>query len=165
MSEAPLELDPAGRVEIDLVLNGEARRLHVHPRSSLLEVLNGDLGLTGTREGCGIGVCGSCTVLVDGTPQSACLLFGFQMDSRSITTIEGLSWPGQTLQRVQQAFAETTAFQCSYCTPGFVLATHALLTEHPRVDEATARDYLSGNLCRCGSYVKILEAVMKLNAK
>lgn len=159
MAEEPLKLDATGRVTVEFHLNGEPRRVRVRPSSSLLDVLNRDLGLTGTREGCGIGVCGTCTVLVDGTPQSACLLFAFQAESRSIVTIEGI----RPLDRVQQAFAEATAFQCSYCTPGFILATRALLSEHQRIDENTAREYLSGNLCRCGSYIKILKAVMSLS--
>jgi aerobic-type carbon monoxide dehydrogenase small subunit (CoxS/CutS family) len=152
----------AGREMADLKLqfelNGEPRRMKVDERDSLLEVLNRDLGLTGTREGCGIGVCGACTVLVDGTPQSACLLFAFQAEGRSIVTVEGLRQP----DRVQQAFAAATAFQCSYCTPGFILATHALLSESRRIEADAAREYLSGNLCRCGSYIKILKAVMSL---
>jgi aerobic carbon-monoxide dehydrogenase small subunit len=150
---------------IEFTLNGEARRFQVAPHRSLLDVLYHDLGLTGTREGCRVGVCGACTVLVDGTPQSACLLFGFQAEGRTIVTIEGLRKEDELLDRVQQAFAEATAFQCSYCTPGFVMVTHGLLREHPQFDESVAREYLSGNLCRCGSYVKILKAVLSLAQK
>jgi len=165
MPELPLESDSNGRIGVAFELNGESRALKVLPHRSLLDVLRRDLRLAGTREACGVGVCGACTVLIDGSPQSSCLLFAFQAEARSIVTIEGLRDEHETLDRVQRAFAEATAFQCSYCTPGFVLTAHALLSEHRRFDERLAREYLAGNLCRCGSYVKILEAVMSLNGK
>jgi aerobic-type carbon monoxide dehydrogenase small subunit (CoxS/CutS family) len=161
MPESMLPMDPDHRITVDLAVNGSEHRIQVTPQMTLLDVLTRVLHLTGTREGCGIGVCGACTVLVDDQPLSACLLLAFQVQGHRIVTVEGLSASGE-LHPVQRAFAEATAFQCSYCTPGFVLATHALLNEHPDVDAEMARTYLSGNLCRCGSYVKILTAVLSL---
>jgi aerobic-type carbon monoxide dehydrogenase small subunit (CoxS/CutS family) len=123
-----------------------------------LEVLRDELGLVGAREGCSIGMCGACTVLVDGKAISSCLLLAVQADGSEVTTVEGLSRDGQ-LHPVQQAYIDHAAFQCAYCTPGFILSTVALLQEYPNPDEETIRRYLSGNLCRCGSYENILRAV------
>jgi aerobic-type carbon monoxide dehydrogenase small subunit (CoxS/CutS family) len=123
-----------------------------------LEVLRDDLGLVGAKEGCGVGMCGACTVLVDGLPFSGCLMLAAQAAGKEIITIEGLAHDG-LLHPVQQAFIDKGAFQCAYCTPGFVLAAVALLEENPSPSEAEIREYLSGNLCRCGSYRNILEAV------
>jgi aerobic-type carbon monoxide dehydrogenase small subunit (CoxS/CutS family) len=121
-------------------------------------VLREDLGLEGAREGCGIGMCGTCTVLLDGRAVSSCLVLALQAAGREITTIEGLGTE-QELHPVQQAFIDHAAFQCAYCTPGFILSTVALLRENPAPDDETIRKYLSGNLCRCGSYANILKAV------
>lgn len=109
-----------------------------------------ELGLVGAREGCGVGMCGACTVLVNDQPISSCLMLAVQADGTEITTIEGLSSP-DGLHPVQQAFIEHAAFQCAYCTSGFILSAVALLKQQPRPDEAAIRDYLAGNLCRCGS--------------
>jgi carbon-monoxide dehydrogenase small subunit len=125
---------------------------------TLLDVLRDDLGLVGTKEGCGIGMCGACTVLVDGKPFSSCLMLAAQAAGREILTIEGLAQNGQ-LHPIQQAFIEHGAFQCAYCTPGFALASLALLAENAQPTETEIREYLSGNLCRCGSYENILHAV------
>ena len=125
---------------------------------TLLAVLREELGLVGAKEGCGIGVCGACTVLVDGRPQSSCLTLAAQVSGKEITTIEGLAREGK-LHRVQQAFIDHAAFQCAYCTPGFILSTIALLNENPTPSDNEIREYLAGNLCRCGSYVNILQAV------
>lgn len=142
-----------------MILNVNGGRFEVNTGTrTLLEVLRDELGLVGTKEGCGIGMCGSCTVLVDGKPISSCLILANQVVGREILTIEGL---GQTdrLHPVQQAFLDEGAFQCAYCTPGFVLATVALLDENPSPAEDEIREYLSGNLCRCGSYQNIIRAV------
>ena len=144
--------------QLNFRVNGETHRLVVPPNRTLLEVLRDELGLVGAREGCGIGMCGACTVLVDGKAISSCLLLAAQARGSELTTVEGLSRDGQ-LHPVQQAYIDHAAFQCAYCTPGFILSTVALLQEYPNPDEETIRRYLSGNLCRCGSYENILRAV------
>lgn len=142
-----------------MILNVNGNNYEVDARTStLLEVLRDELGLLGTKEGCSIGICGACTVLVDGKPLSSCLVLAEQVAGKEILTIEGLGGV-ETLHPVQQAFLEHGAFQCAYCTPGFVLTTVALLNENPSPTEDEIREYLSGNLCRCGSYQNILQAV------
>lgn len=143
---------------INLRLNGEQRTLEVRTNETLLNVLHRDLGLYGTRETCSIGICGACTVIVDGKPLSSCLLLAPQLDGSDVLTIEGLKKDNE-LHPIQEAFIENNAFQCSYCTPGMILATKSLLEEIPSPNEAQIKEYLSGNLCRCGSYVKIIAAV------
>lgn len=139
-------------------LNGQQRELTVPVDATLLEVLRDQCGLRSVRETCGIGICGACTVLVDGAPISSCLCLAPLADGCTIETVEGLSADGQ-LDTVQQAFVERMGFQCSYCTPGMILSAKALLSENPDpTDEEIAR-YLAGNLCRCGSYPRILQAV------
>ena len=145
-------------ISITLTVNGQDHTLSVPPERTLLDALRDDLGLVGAREGCGIGMCGACTVLVDGRPVSSCLMLAAQAAGRTITTVEGLAL-ASGLHPVQQAFVDHAAFQCAYCTPGFVLTTVALLSEHPHPDDDTIREYLAGNLCRCGSYANILRAV------
>ena len=145
-------------IELTLQVNGVEHALELPPEMTLLDALRGRLGLLGAKEGCGIGMCGACTVLVDGRAFSSCLLLAAQAEGCAITTIEGLAEPGR-LHPVQKAYLEHAAFQCAYCTPGFILSTVALLEERRDPDEAQIRAYLSGNLCRCGSYVNILEAV------
>jgi aerobic-type carbon monoxide dehydrogenase small subunit (CoxS/CutS family) len=130
----------------------------VQTHHTLLDVLRKDFKLFSVREGCGIGMCGACTVLIDGKPISSCLLLAPLAAGKDITTVEALG--KDKLHPIQQAFVDNTAFQCSYCTPGFILSTKALLEENPNASEDEAREYLSGNLCRCGSYVKIMDAVM-----
>lgn len=141
-----------------LQVNGMEHKLAVSPEQILLDVLRDELGLVGAREGCGIGMCGACTVLVDGRTVSSCLMLAVQAEGHEITTVEGLS-EGEQLHPVQQAYIDHAAFQCAYCTPGFILSTVALLEEEPNPDDETIRKYLAGNLCRCGSYINILEAV------
>lgn len=143
---------------VTLQVNGEAREVAVASGQTLLQTLRETLGLDGARSACGIGMCGSCTVLVDGRVISSCLMLTAQAAGKAITTIEGLSKDGQ-LHPLQQAFIDHSGFQCAYCTPGFILSSVALLDEHPDPDEHTIREYLAGNLCRCGSYVNILKAV------
>ena len=145
---------------ITLSVNGRTRQVEAQSHHTLLQVLRDSLKLFGVREGCGVGMCGACTVLVDGKPVSSCLLLAPLAEGKDILTIEGLESADGTLHLVQQAFIDHTAFQCSYCTPGFILSTVALLAEQPDPSPAQARAYLAGVLCRCGSYTKIVDAVM-----
>jgi carbon-monoxide dehydrogenase small subunit len=126
-----------------------------------LEFLRDDLKLKGTVEGCSVGVCGSCTVLIDGKPVSSCLALASNIEDKQITTIEGLSHNGE-LDPVQQAFLKHQAFQCGFCTTGMIMAVKGFLNAHPHPTEEQARDYLSGNLCRCGTYKEVLAAVREL---
>jgi len=160
----PRPADGDGRLLLTLNVNGQLRDVRALPHHTLLDVLIRECGLTGTREGCGVGMCGACTVLIDGLPFSACLLLAFQSESHEIETIEGLGSDRGPLNPIQDAYVAATGFQCSYCTPGFILTTKALLAECPDADDESARHYLSGNLCRCGSYVKILDAVRAAKA-
>ena len=147
-----------------MILNVNGARYEVEDESRpLLEVLRDELKLTGTKEGCGVGMCGACTVLVDGRPLSSCLMLAGQADGKEVRTVEGLIQNGQ-LHRVQQSFLDHGAFQCAYCTPGFVLSALALLGENPYPSEAELREYLSGNLCRCGSYQNIIQAILAARA-
>lgn len=145
-------------------VNGEERTLTVRTDASLLEVLRDELHLYGTRETCGIGMCGACTVLVNGKPLSACLLLAPQVDGQEVLTIEDLSRDGD-LHPIQQAFIDHNAFQCSYCTPGMILTAKALLDENPAPDVDQIKEYLSGNLCRCGSYLEIIDAVQDASSR
>ncbi len=146
-----------------LNVNGSKHEVEAGMRT-LLEVLRDDLGLVGTKEGCGVGMCGACTVLVDGKPISGCLTLAQQVAGNEILTVEGLEKDGK-LHPIQQAFIDEGAFQCAYCTPGFILATAALLNENPSPGEDEIREYLSGNLCRCGSYQNIIKAVKTASEK
>ncbi len=150
-------LEPEIR-RLQLEVNGERQELLAPVHKTLLEVLREDLGLTGTKHGCELGECGTCTVLLDGKPVLSCLLLPVQIAGRSITTVEGLA-RGADLHPLQQAFAELGAAQCGYCTPGILLAASALLDENPGPTRQEVKEALSGNLCRCTGYVKILEAV------
>lgn len=144
--------------DISLHINGRDYLTTLHTHHTLLEVLRDQFQLYGAREGCGVGMCGACTVLLDGKPVSACLTLAVMAEGKKITTVEGLS-QDERLHPVQQAYLDQAAFQCAYCTPGFILSTVALLEEHPDPDDETIREYLAANLCRCGSYLNILEAV------
>jgi len=146
------------RVVLTLDVNGEARQLLVPSHKTLLEVLREDMQLTGTKHGCELGECGTCTVLIDGKPQLSCLLLPIQLEGRAITTIEGMA-NGSDLHPLQVAFAELGAAQCGYCTPGILLAARSLLEENPRPARDEIREALAGNLCRCTGYTKILQAV------
>jgi carbon-monoxide dehydrogenase small subunit len=146
---------------ISTTINGSPQDLTVRPNQTLLECLRDDLSLKGSVEGCGVGVCGSCTVLVDGRPVSSCLMLATNAAGKAVTTIEGLSQSGE-LDPVQKAFLKHQAFQCGYCTPGMIMAVKGLLANHPHPTEAQTRDYLSGNLCRCGTYAEVLAAVKEL---
>jgi len=151
-------VDETSAAMLELHVNGQVRGVRAEGNQTLLEVLNDQLGLSGARGACGIGMCGACTVLLEGRPVSSCLLLAQQVEGKQIVTIEGLARDGH-LHPVQQAFVDHAAFQCAYCTPGFILTTVALLADHPAPSDHTIRHYLAGNLCRCGSYVNILEAV------
>ena len=148
--------------EIALTVNGQARQARADVRTTLADFLREDLRLTGTHLGCEHGVCGACTVLVDGQAVRSCLMFAVQSRGHEITTIEGLA-DGDDLHAVQQGFCDSHAFQCGFCTPGFVMTTVELLADDPDVDEAGIREALSGNICRCTGYESIVEGV-KLTA-
>jgi aerobic carbon-monoxide dehydrogenase small subunit len=145
-------------IDITLKVNGNDHQIKIRPEQTLLDALRDELGLMGAREGCGIGMCGACTVLVEGRPMSSCLLLAAQMHDKIITTVEGLA-VDEVLHPVQQAYIQEAGFQCAYCTPGFILSTVALLTENPEPDNRMIQEALAGNLCRCGSYLNILAAV------
>lgn len=159
-AEVSRPLDEDGKMSLTLRVNGQTQRVRARAHHTVLEVLRDELKLFGTREGCGIGMCGACTVLVDGKPMSGCLLLAPLAEGKNIVTIEGLEGPNGELSIIQQAYVDHTAFQCSYCTPGFILTTQALLEENPDPTPEEIRSYLAGNLCRCGSYVKIMDAVL-----
>lgn len=144
---------------IELRVNGEAHELLVEPHRTLLEVLREGIGLTGTKEACDTGECGACTVLLDGVPVNSCLVLALDARGKEITTIEGLAVNG-VLHPLQKAFIEHGATQCGFCTPGMILTAKALLDEKPRPTEVEVRQAISGNLCRCTGYVKIVEAVL-----
>lgn len=139
-------------------LNGEPVEILVSEDKTLLRVLRDDIRLMGTKEGCEEGECGACTVLLDGKAVNACLVPAFQLEGRDVKTIEGLS-DGKRLHRIQQAFIDAGAIQCGYCTPGMVMSTFALLSENPKPNDDEIRESISGNLCRCTGYQKIIEAV------
>ena len=146
------------KVRVALNVNGESREALVPVHKTLLEVLREDLGLTGTKHGCELGECGTCTVLVDGQPVLSCLALPVETQGCRITTVEGLAESGQ-LHPLQQAFAELGAAQCGYCTPGILLTATALLAERPSPTRQEVKEALAGNLCRCTGYTKILDAV------
>jgi carbon-monoxide dehydrogenase small subunit len=139
-------------------VNGNERQLDVETGELLVNVIRDRLGLTGTKESCGLGVCGACTVLLDGQPVSSCCLFAFQADGREILTIEGLSLDGR-LHPLQDAFIECGGFQCGFCTPGMLLTAKVLLEEHAHPTAAEIKDYMNGNICRCTGYQMIVESI------
>ena len=149
------------KIELRTVVNGREIETSVKANQTLLEWLRDDLRLRGSREGCGVGVCGSCTVLVDGRPVSSCLMLATNAEEKEIQTIEGLA-KGDELDPVQQAFLDQQAFQCGYCTSGMIMATKALLSSNPTPTEEEVRDYLSGNICRCGTYQEVMAAIKTL---
>jgi carbon-monoxide dehydrogenase small subunit len=142
-------------------VNGQERDVDTAPARPILEVLREDLGLTGTKEGCSVGVCGACSILVDGRLMSACLVPAGTLAGREITTVEGLADDDGTLSPVQQAFLECGGFQCGICTPGQVVAATALLQECPKPSEGQVKDWMMGNICRCTGYYSIVNAVLQ----
>jgi len=149
----------SNQTTINLEINGQTKSLVVEPRVTLLDALRDHLELTGTKKGCDQGQCGACTVHVDGERVLSCLTLAVQVEGRAVTTIEGLSTPGAELHPVQSAFLEHDAFQCGYCTPGQIMSAVACIREGHAGSDDEIREYMSGNLCRCGAYPHIVEAV------
>ncbi len=147
------------KVECAFVVNGEPVCVDVAPAARLVDVLRGPLGLTGTKEGCGNGECGACTVLVDGEPVNACLFPVLEVEGREVTTIEGIGGPGGALSPVQEAFVRHGGIQCGFCTPGMIVTATSLLRSNPDPSDDEIRDGLRGNLCRCTGYVQIVDSV------
>lgn len=147
--------------QISLTLNGSRIDVTVDGHQSLLDLLRGPLGMTGTKEGCGEGECGACTVLVDGLAVNSCLYPAFEAQDKNVLTIEGLADRNNRLSIIQQAFVDSGAIQCGFCTPGMILSAKALLDSQPDPTDADIREALSGNLCRCTGYMQIVEAVKK----
>ena len=152
------------KTPLTLKVNGEVREVQVEPRKLLSDTLREDCRLTGTHVGCEHGVCGACTVLVDGRPLRACLTFAVQMAGREITTIEAIARDGK-LSPLQQAMHEAHGLQCGFCTPGIIMTFEAFLKEHPNPTAGEVRDALSGNLCRCTGYHNIVVAIMQAASK
>jgi len=145
---------------VKLTVNGEEREVFIEPWRTLSEVLRDDFELTGLKIGCDNGDCGSCSILLDGKVVKSCIMLAVQAEGRKIQTIEGLS-EGDILDPLQEAFHEHFAVQCGYCTPGMILTAKSLLDEYPHATEEEIREYMSGNLCRCGCYPKITEAILE----
>jgi aerobic-type carbon monoxide dehydrogenase small subunit (CoxS/CutS family) len=146
------------KAHIRFVLNGESTEVAFAPHKTLLEVLREDLGLMGTKHGCELGECGTCTVLVNGRSILSCLMLGLDAEGQQVKSIEGMA-TGAQLHPLQETFADTGAAQCGYCSPGFLLVAEELLKKNPKPDRETIKEALSGNLCRCTGYIKIYEAV------
>jgi carbon-monoxide dehydrogenase small subunit len=151
-------------MKIEITVNGAKRVFDVEPQTLLLNLLRDEMDLTGTKYGCGIGECGACTVLLDGDAVLACMVLAVDADDRRVDTIEGLAEGGK-LHPIQEAYLDEGAVQCGYCTPGFIMATKALLDENPEPTEQEIREYLNGNICRCTGYVSIVKAVQAASKK
>ncbi|MDF1587431.1 (2Fe-2S)-binding protein [Marinimicrococcus flavescens] len=162
-AQAQAQQDPAVAPEalskVTFTLNGKRRTLAVEPRTTLVEALRDTLGMTGTKIGCNHGQCGACTVLMDGRRVNSCLILALTTEGAEIVTVEGLADPGGTLHPMQAAFAEKDAFQCGYCTPGQILSAIGCIEEGHAGSAAEIREYMSGNLCRCGAYPNIVAAI------
>jgi len=152
------------KVHLSLQVNGEVQEVAFAPHKTLLEVLREDMGLTGTKHGCELGECGTCTVIVDGDPVLSCLMLGLECEGREITTVEGLATAAGP-HPLQTAFADLNAAQCGYCTPGFLCASKALLDDNAAPSREEIKQALAGNLCRCTGYLKIFEAVERAGAE
>jgi carbon-monoxide dehydrogenase small subunit len=145
---------------IRIQVNGADQQRWVEPRTTLVDFLRDELGLTGTHVGCEHGVCGACTVLLNDEPVRSCCMFAVQADDMNVTTVEGLAPERGVMTRIQDAFCEKHALQCGYCTPGMLMACHALVSDNPHPTEAQVRDAISSNICRCTGYQQIVDAVM-----
>jgi len=150
--------------EIRLNVNGTEYDIAVRPHATLLEVLREDLGLIGTKEGCGEGECGACTVIIEGKAANSCIVLALEADGKEVTTIEGLA-DGGKLHPIQEAFVEIGGLQCGFCTPGMMMTATALLSKNPNPTEAEVRDAIRGNLCRCTGYVNIVKAIQLAGKK
>ncbi|HEY8203665.1 MAG TPA: (2Fe-2S)-binding protein [Pyrinomonadaceae bacterium] len=155
----------SGKIDINCTVNGQSRKLNVYPMERLLDVLRDQLHLTGTKEGCGEGECGACTVIIDGRIVNSCLVPVAQIEGASIKTIEGIATSETQLHAVQQAFIEHGGAQCGICTPGMIMAAVNLLEKVPNPSEADIRNGLAGNLCRCTGYMKIFESVVRASQR
>ena len=151
-------IEVGSEIEVSITVNGEARTMAIDARRSLADVLREDCELTGTHLGCEHGVCGACTVLVDGQPTRSCLMLGAMADGHDVTTVEGLAKDG-TFNAVQQGMWDALSFQCAFCSPGFIMSTMALLEENKNPSDEEIRNELSGNLCRCTGYQSIVDGV------
>jgi xanthine dehydrogenase YagT iron-sulfur-binding subunit len=160
-----MTLDFARRVDVALRLNGRDLTTVVSPRTTLLDWLREEAGLTGAKKGCDEGACGTCTVLVDGRRMNGCLTLVVQCAGRAVTTVEGLAGPDGGLHPVQRAFADHDAFQCGYCTPGQLMSAVACIAEGHAADDASVREWMSGNICRCSAYPQITAAVLAAGAQ
>ena len=160
MTTNPIESrDGVKRYPVQLRINGDSHTFVVKANLLLVDLLRGQLGLTGTKKGCELGDCGACTVLMDGKPIDACLVLAVEADGCEITTIEGVA-QNEALDRLQESFVNNAAIQCGYCTPGMILSAKALLTGTPHPSEQQVREAISGNLCRCTGYVNVVKAVL-----
>jgi carbon-monoxide dehydrogenase small subunit len=144
---------------IEFILNGQKTVAEVSPDATLLNLLREEFGLTGAKEGCGVGDCGACTVIVDGRAVNSCIMPALEAEGAEVLTVEGLTAPDGSLDPVQKAFVENGAVQCGFCTPGMVMSTKALLMKEPNPDEGQIRTAIEGNLCRCTGYQQIIDAV------
>jgi carbon-monoxide dehydrogenase small subunit len=150
---------------IRFILNGESVELEIEPHLTLLQLLRDRVGLTGTKEGCGMGECGACTVLLDGKTINSCIFPALEVDGKSVTTIEGLTDARGNLHPIQKAFIEYGAVQCGFCTPGMVLSAKALLDENAKPTEEEIRGGIAGNLCRCTGYLQIVQAIKAVSGQ
>ena len=151
------------KITVHFKLNGKEIEEEIFPNTLLVDFIRDQMGLTGTKKGCGTGECGACTVLLDGEPVTSCLILACQANGRSITTIEGFSHNGEPSE-IQKRFVEEGAIQCGFCTPGFIVSAEALLRENPHPAEEQIREAVSGNLCRCTGYKKIVQAIKKASS-
>jgi carbon-monoxide dehydrogenase small subunit len=152
-------------VQLEMIVNGERRSGDVEPRTLLVHFLRDTLGLTGTNIGCDTSSCGACTVHIDGESVKSCTVLAVQAEGREVTTIEGMAAPDGTMHPIQQAFQEHHALQCGYCTPGMVMVADSIIKENAVLDEATVREGLEGNLCRCTGYHNIVKAILAAKEK
>lgn len=150
--------------EIRFALNGNEAAMAVEDHWTLLHLLREELGLTGTKEGCGSGECGACTVIVDGAAVNACIYLAVEIDGKAVTTVEGLEAADGALHPLQRSFVENGGIQCGFCTPGMLMSSKALLDENPAADDGEIRDALAGNICRCTGYLQIFDSVRAVTA-